>query len=73
MINFNGEFPFALRSPFFWGRLEALLRRKSTVSKAGIHVGLFGPAPPLDARLRGHDNASFADKTFKELTRQDTR
>jgi hypothetical protein len=32
MINFKEEFPFALRRPFLWGRLEALPRRKSTVS-----------------------------------------
>jgi hypothetical protein len=34
--------------------------RLSTVSKAGIHGRTFGPAPPLDARVRGHDDSLFA-------------
>ena len=42
-------------------------------AKAGIHRDVFGPTPPLDARFRGHDDVSFADKIFTELPTQDNR
>src|SRR5207249_2186341 len=41
-------------------------------AKAGIHRDVFGPTPPLDARFRGHDDVSFADKIFTELPTRDT-
>ena len=36
-------------------------------AQAGIHVRAFGPTPPLDARLRGHDGSLLAREIFSKL------
>jgi hypothetical protein len=54
-------------------KFDDKLRRLVLVipAEAGIHDRAFDPAPPLDARLRGHDDALLARRILRELMRQD--
>jgi hypothetical protein len=55
-------------------RFDEKLRRLALVipAEAGIHDRAFDPAPPLDARLRGHDDALLARRILRGLMRRDT-
>ena len=59
----KSAFPARIRpwTPAFAG-VTILHPTFTTVSKAGIHAGTFGPAPPLDARFRGHDVSVLESK-----------